>query len=269
MYDEYGSLVLHRLFTRRWLGALVGAVVFAIGCWFLGQWQYGRHVAKVERNERIDAHYRATPVPVGDVLESSPLPLSRQWTHVTATGTYAADEQLYVRNRPNNDGVYGYEILVPFRAGDGTAFLVDRGWVKNSEGGASVLPQVPPAPAGEVTLTGWTIPAERSLGRDMPAGQLASINVAEADAATGTDLLDGYVLMEAETTSDGATPARPQALGAPDESLGPHLAYAWNWWIVMPAGFFLVWLGIRREIREENPDLVKVKKTRIWDEEDE
>ena len=64
--------------------------------------------------------------------------------HVTATGTYAADEQLYVRNRPNNDGVYGYEILVPFRAGDGTAFLVDRGWVKNSEGGASVLPQVPP-----------------------------------------------------------------------------------------------------------------------------
>ena len=37
--------------------------------------------------------------------------------------------------------------------------------------------------SGEVTLTGWTIPGERSLGREMPAGQLASINVAEARTA--------------------------------------------------------------------------------------
>lgn len=268
MYDEYGSLVLHRLFTRRWLGALAGAVVFAVACWFLGQWQYGRHVAKVERNERIDAHYEATPVPATDILTSSPLPLARQWTHVTATGSYA-DDAFYVRNRPNNDGVYGYEILVPFVTGDGAAFLVDRGWVKNSDGGANVLPDVPPAPSGEVTLTGWTIPGERSLGRELPAGQLASINVAEARTATGIELLDGYVRLDQETTADGAEPPRPQALGAPDKSLGPHLAYAWNWWLVMPAGFLLVWLGIRREERDENPDPVRVKKTRIWDEEDE
>ena len=36
-------------------------------------------------------------------------------------------------------------------------------------------------------------------------------------------------------------------------------------------GFVLIWFGIRRELRAENPEQYppKVKKTRIWDEEDE
>jgi len=39
----------------------------------------------------------------------------------------------------------------------------------------------------------------------------------------------------------------------------------------MALGFVLIWFGIRRELRAENPEQYppKVKKTRIWDEEDE
>ena len=103
-------------------------------------------------------------------------------------------------------------------------------------------------------------------------GTVASINVPEAAAELGlTDVLPDYVLLETERTADGAEPDRPEPLGEPDRSLGAHLAYAYQWWLTMALGFVLLWFGIRRELRAENPEqyAAKPKKTRIWDEEDE
>ncbi len=71
MYVAYRGRVLRRLVTPRWLGALLLAVVFAVLCYRLGWWQYDRHLAKVERNERLDEHYRAEPVPLDSVLTPS------------------------------------------------------------------------------------------------------------------------------------------------------------------------------------------------------
>lgn len=261
-------MVLRRLLTPRWLGALVGAIVFGVVCIFLGQWQWGRHMAKVERNERLDAHYRADPVPLAQVMDAAPLPLERQWTRVSMSGSYEPEHQLYVRNRPNN-GVYGYEVLVPLRTQDGTRVLVNRGWVVNSDEGADVLPPVPPAPPGEVSVIGWAMPGEVSLDRRLPPGQIASINIPDARRIIGEDLLGGYVVLDAERTADGASPPRPERLASPDRSLGPNQAYAYQWWVTSIAGFVVIWLGIRRELREENPELVKPKKHRIWDDEDE
>ena len=61
--------VFRRLFSPRWLGALVIALVYAALAYQLGHWQYGRHEFKVERNALLDAHYRADPVPLGEVRE--------------------------------------------------------------------------------------------------------------------------------------------------------------------------------------------------------
>ena len=58
MYDGYRGWVFRRLVTPRWLGALVLAALFAVACYHLGWWQYDRHLAKAERNERLDEHYR-------------------------------------------------------------------------------------------------------------------------------------------------------------------------------------------------------------------
>lgn len=278
IYDGYRGGVLRRLLTPRWLGALALAVLAAFTCYHLGQWQYGRYVYKAERNARLDANYRAEPLPLTDVLGAGPLPITAQWTRVTATGAYAATDHLYVRNRPNG-GVYGFELLAPFRLLDGSVVLVDRGWVANAKEGADVLPSVPLPPTGQVTLTGWALPSEEGRGRSLPKGQLDAINLAEAGKATGEPLLGGYVLLQDEVLATGGSPARPQALEPPDRSLGPHQAYAFQWWLTMPLGFVLVWFGIRRELRLEAEEAgapegagstpVKPKKVRIWDEEDE
>ena len=101
---------------------------------------------------------------------------------------------------------------------------------------------------------------------------MASLDLSEAGRELGSGaVLPGYVLLESEALPDGSAPPRPQPLGAPDRSLGPHLAYAYQWWLTMAVGFVLVWFGIRREIRAADPVRYPPapRRTRIWDEEDE
>ncbi len=258
--------MLRRLLTRRWLGALLAATVYAVLAYHLGTWQWGRYEGKAQRNDRLDAHYAAPPVPLTGVLTSAPLPQDREWTHVSATGHYSGP-QLFVRNRPNSS-VYGYELVAPFAVDGGGTALVDRGWVPNAAQ-ASVLPPVPAPPRGTVTVVGWLKTGEPSLHHDLPSDQLASINLADAERALGTPLLGGYVILDTERTPSGSTPARPEPLAPPSRDLGPHQAYSFQWWGSMPVGFVLIFFGIRRELREEDPHRpVKVKKPSLWEEED-
>ncbi len=270
MYDGYRCPVLGRLITVRWLGALVLAAVVSVACYQLGWWQYHRHEAKVERNALIEEHYTADPVPVGDVLTTTSLPADATWTRVEASGEYVAGP-LFVRGRPS-EGAVGYEVLWMLRpSGGGADVLVDRGWVAQGSSGAEVLPEVPPAPTGPVTVVGWAHPGEAPRSSISENGSLGSVSLAQVSEATGLTPLDGYVELESETLPDGSTPPRPDPLAEPDESLGPHLAYAYQWWFAMPVGFVLVWFGIRREDRLAHPERYppKAAKVRAWDEEDE
>lgn len=267
----YGCRVLRRVFTLRWLGALLLAALWSVAAYHLGHWQYDRHLAKVERNERIDAHYGAAPVPLTGVLAATPLPLAAEWTHVTATGTYG-EQRLVVRGR-TVDGEVGYEVLAPFRV-DGAIVVVDRGWISQGQRGASDVPVVAPPPAGEVTLTGWVRVGEQSRGKASTPGQVASINLADISAAIGEPVLGGYVILERDSAPAGVG-LTPTVLGKPDKGLGPHQAYAYQWWMTMPLGFVLIYYGLRRE-RDADEDALpgaparpaKPKKVRIWDEED-
>ena len=189
-------------------------------------------------------------------------------------GRYDADRSLLVRNRPQ-DGTYGYEVLVPLRTREGAVLLVDRGWVPNAES-AATLPRVPPPPTEELTVTGWLRPSEPALGRTLPRGQLASIDLAEAARQIGEPLLGAYLVLEVERRADGTAPERPAALEPPDTGLGPHQAYAFQWWAAMVGAFALVWFGARREHLDgldERPGVgtaaaARPRKVRVWDEED-
>jgi len=268
--------------SRRWLTALAVAAIFAVACVFLGRWQWHRHEDKAARAGRINSHYYASPVPLSRAMPvpDANLPRAEEWTLVSATGRYAAQRLMLVRNRPNN-GVFGYEVVVPLELADGRSLLVDRGWIPNGSSAADPS-AVPATPGGDVTVTGWLRVGEPSLGRQMPTGRLASINLAEARTQTGAPLYGAYLILRAEAGPPGKQIARPQALEQPDTDEGPHLAYALQWWLSAPVGFALVLIGARREHLEGSeptspaqggaaapPRPRKVKKTRIWDEEDE
>lgn len=277
--------MLRLLLTRRWLGYLALGVVFAVVTVLLGNWQYSRHQEKVAARDLVEAHYEASPVPLEDVLapDGTPLAESDEWTRVTITGRYAVNDQLFVRNRPLNK-TYGYEILVPLETPLG-ALPVNRGWAPNADD-AATLPVVPPAPGAEVAVTGWLRPGEVDLGRDMPADQLASINLVAAAERWDRPVLGAYLVLQEEQYADGsgAEIPRPIPLAAPRTDLGSHFAYSLQWWLSSPVLLILVVVMARREWQEQQSKAEsgrgvrrppvkagsrdKPKKVRIWDEED-
>lgn len=250
----------------RWIAYLLLAVVFGVLATLLGQWQFGRYEDKAERRDLIEANYDAPAVPLEEVLAGPGVPLAHadQWRRVSVTGEYAPEDEHLVRNRPQQ-GVFGYEVLVPLVLDDGSAVAVDRGWVPSAQT-AATRPEVPPPPAGQVSVTGWLRPSEPDLGRDLPEGQLASIDLPALGQATGLELVGAYLILEAEDPPA----ARPAALAAPDTRLGSHFAYALQWWLTVPVGVVLVLVMARQTARDEAglPRQARERKVRIWDEED-
>ena len=53
-----------------------------------------------------------------------------------------------------------------------------------------------------------------------------------------------------------------------DTGTGPHLAYAIQWWLVIPAFWVFLVMALRREARDGAQVGPRPKKVRIWDEED-
>nr|WP_281372805.1 SURF1 family protein [Kineococcus aurantiacus] len=202
-------------------------------CCVLGRWQWHRRAERLAANAPLVQNYDDAPVDVGSVLPAGrQVPAERVWTPVRVTGRYAPEATVLVRNRPRGDE-FGYEVLVPFVLADGTALVVDRGWLPAGDD-SSAPDAVPAPPAGQVSVTARLRQWEDDKRGRVPTGQVASIAadavaraVAEGSPATGAPvLLGGYAVLAAEDPSPVDVPA-PAARPAVDE--GPHLAYTVQW----------------------------------------
>lgn len=155
------------LFTPRWLGLLAAALVLATVMVLLGGWQWSRYEQRAAVNARIDAAERETAAPLAEVLTAPPAgspvgpppPDDTVWLLVTATGQYDPAHEILIRGRTVS-GQVGFEVLTPLVLPDGSAVLVDRGWVPPGDASTGAHPVVPPAPAGQVTVIGRVRPSE-------------------------------------------------------------------------------------------------------------
>jgi cytochrome oxidase assembly protein ShyY1 len=240
-------------FGRRWFGYLAFAIIFAIACVLLSQWQFARRDEALAEIAKVEQNYDAEPVALQSVLaDTAAFEDAQEWTPVEMTGTYLVDEQLLVRSRPYG-GRPGFEVLTPLLLEDGTTFIVDRGWVPTGEEQDS--PDfVPAAPAGEVTVVARLKPPEPNLrGRSAPEGQVSTINLDTVSALVGGDVYTGaYGLMDTE--SPAPVDARPFAALKPDSDEGPHLSYAFQWLVFALFGFFGLGYALRTEYRILNAD---------------
>lgn len=122
----------------------------------LGNWQLHRYQERSAINERIDATAQQAPAPLASVLPGpvgTAAPADAAWIRVTVTGRYDPANEILARGR-TVDGHVGFEVVTPLVLADGSAVLVDRGWVPPAPGGALAVPDVPSAPSGQVTLVG-------------------------------------------------------------------------------------------------------------------
>lgn len=239
-------------FSRRWLSYLALVVAFAIACSFLAMWQLARREEARLEIERVDANWESAPRPIADVLpELDSFEADDKWMPVTMSGRYLPEEQLLVRGRPMN-GNPGFEVLVPFQLDDGSVFIVDRGWVP--PGNEQETPQnVPAPPEGEVTVVVRLKAGEPEIaGRSAPEGQIATIHLPDIADRVGEPTFTGaYGLLASE---EPAPASRPAATAKPVADEGPHLSYAFQWFVFGIMAFIALGWAIRQEFRARNED---------------
>jgi surfeit locus 1 family protein len=222
----------------RWLVAhlvaLTAIVVFAS----LGMWQLRRHDERGELNTRIEARSAAAPAELSGLLDRTGDVTELEYRQVTLQGEYRTGDEVILQAR-SLDGVSGHHVLTPVALSNGTAVIVDRGWVPIDVAGPPVPEAAPPS--GPVTISGLVRLSQQrgSFGpTDPPTGTLERVSRVDIDRLqqqTSLQLLPVFVDLSEQTPAQAGL---PRILPPPETDAGPHLSYAVQWFVF--AGVVLI-----------------------------
>jgi cytochrome oxidase assembly protein ShyY1 len=220
------------LATPKWLGFAVLMIAMSVVMIGLSDWQLHRYQFRHGINVRIAQAKTTAATPMTSVMNlDHPVAADREWTRVTVAGTYAPDKTVIARERTVN-GTIGFEIVTPLVLADGSAVLVDRGFLAGDTDSSKVLPQVPPVPVGVVTVTGRVHAPESEP--DVPTqinGQLTFRRVTPSSVKADlgySRLYPDYVLLDEQLPRAAGTFVKIPADTQP----------AW-----MNAGYTIQWAG--------------------------
>ncbi|MBS2961596.1 SURF1 family protein [Actinocrinis puniceicyclus] len=243
------------VFSPKWLAfhALTWLVLIPafIG---LGQWQRNLWRDHARSQGAVLAALAARPVPLDSKDPAGhTVARSQQWTMVSATGRYDTAHQFMARNR-SQDQQPGWFVVTPLLLPDGTAVLVNQGWVRESNtGNASAAPSFPPVPSGTVTVSGSLQPDETTADTrikddtaQLAANEIALITRGDLAARVPYRLRDGSIRLTSSLPANTA-PSAAEPVPNPTYENAMYIAYMVQWWVfaaVMPVTWFLL---IRRE----------------------
>jgi cytochrome oxidase assembly protein ShyY1 len=237
----------------RWITTALVILVLAGVCVELGRWQLHRLDARKARNEVTRTNLAAPATPLAEIVgPQRVIGDQHDWRTAVVTGRYDTAKQVVMRYRNINDRP-GFEIVTPLLLPDGTAVLVDRGFLPK-QGGELAPSTIPAAPSGEVTVTGRLRRSERgghTSGGTPVDGTARLINGPDFAPALGLNLYDGYLTVDKqEPAADPAFDGFP----GPEIDDGPHFFYALQWFFfaLMAIGG-LVYFS-RRDVTEDRPE---------------
>jgi cytochrome oxidase assembly protein ShyY1 len=248
----------------RWLlftALIAGLVVLMVNLAF---WQLRRLDARRDLNHQIVAREAEPVAPLGEVLgqdASADDVAAAAWRHVTATGAYDPAEEVLIRNR-DFAGHPGYHVVTPLRLHDGSAVLVNRGWIP-LEADDQDGPTIPPPPSGTVTVNG-RVRATQQKGRffspsDPPEGhlsQLYRVDVPRIGQQVAYPLVPVYLELVASEPAPGA--GQPELIPPPVLDEGPHLSYAGQWFLFSACAVVGWLLVVRRTARSRQREAAGV-----------
>jgi surfeit locus 1 family protein len=220
---------LKKMFSRAWLLTTLLVFIGSAICVRLGIWQLDRLKQRRAFNAQVISMRAAE---ILNLNQNLPTDISSmEWRAVTVTGKYDFENQVALRNQYNGDQ-YGYHLITPLRFGNGTAVLVDRGWIP-ADGNATPKDWRKYDESGLITVTG-----QIRLGQEKPAfGGVAdegtghldvwnNLNIVRISGQSPYPILPVYIQPN-EIENDSVPPIPFQPVVELTE--GSHFGYALQW----------------------------------------
>lgn len=213
---------------RRWL-VTAAAVAMALLTARLGAWQLDRAAQKTALQAALDERSRLPAIDSAALLASrADTALQQHGRPVRLAGRWSATHSVYLDNRQMN-GRPGFFVLTPLRLSDGSAVLVQRGWMPRDFQDRSRVAAVP-TPEGSIDIVGRIAPPparlyEFSGGERGPIRQNLDLDAFAIE--TGLPLRPLSVLLSdsAHSAGDGLQRQWP----APASGVAKHHGYAAQW----------------------------------------
>jgi len=226
------------IFSRRWILTTILVLAGSALCIRLGIWQLDRLEQRRAFNAHVEAQWAAPSLDLNGAADQDLTVM--EYRAVQAEGSYNFENQIALRNQYWKDQ-FGFHLLTPLVLSDGTALLVDRGWI--------------PGDLGEdpANWERYNQPVEGNIsgiiriGHEEPdVGGVPdqenpnllfwnNVNLERISEQMPYDLLPVYVQLDVDDSS-----TKPPIPYQPDIEIteGPHAGYAGQWFIFASILFF-------------------------------
>lgn len=231
------------------VATLVGAALTAR----LGWWQLDRAAQKTELQSRLAAQRALPPLGLPDLERDPAGAAAQRHRAVRLRGHWLSDHTVYLENRPLL-GRPGFVVVTPLALQDGSAVLVQRGWVARHPADRTRV-AAPPPPAGPVSVWGRLAGAPSRLVELAPAAAASGVIRQNLDPeaharATGLPLRPGTVVQEEEPGAAPVADGLSRHWPAPAADVHKHHGYAFQWFALCALIIVLyVWFRIVRPAR--------------------
>jgi cytochrome oxidase assembly protein ShyY1 len=249
------------LFRGRYLVGHLAVLTLA-GLFILaGFWQLDRLHQVRARNAVVRSRMGSPPTPLEAVLPPNALdPGDASYRRVIVTGRYDLSRQVLVQFR-SYSGDPGDYLLTPVVTSNGSAILVNRGWIPLSNTPVQQARGLDPPP-GDVRLTGILFPSEKSGSKPIDAAggivEVTRIDLPSlARALGGARLYPAYLQLTAQSPTQAGD--YPIVLPLPHLDNGPHLSYAIQWFSFTAIGLVGWPLLLRRSLRDRKQDAERAR----------
>jgi surfeit locus 1 family protein len=241
-----------RMLTLRGVIVALAAVAAASGTARLGVWQLDRAAQKIALQQAIESRGLLSPLDAAALAHDAAAAAEQHYRPVHLRGEWRPAFTVYLDNRQMN-GHPGFFAVTPLLLADGSAVLVQRGWLPRNFDDRTRLQEVPSA-AGTVDVVGRIAP---------PPSRLYEFNAAAAGRIRQNLDLDAFAqetglrlrplsIQQADSASfagDGLQRQWPQ----PSVDVSKHHGYAFQWFALsaLIAGLY-VWFQLVRPWRQRH-----------------
>lgn len=221
------------MLTRRTITLTLCAFALAALCVRLGFWQWNRMEHKQQEQALIQRHLGSEAVPLTSVARTGrAVSQNAEWTRVQATGRFDAGHQVTVKFT-TREGKSGADVVTPFVLDDGSAVLVNRGWMSTANTNERPT-NIPAPPSGRLTIEGWLRPdSDAGLNAVVPVdGQVRAVSSDRLQPFVERTLLPGFINLQSPRDEALSPEPRPRV----GHTL--NFFYALQWWFF--AGLALI-----------------------------